>query len=158
MDKASDFESEDCGFDPHRGQFSGWIKHLLGRSIYWPVPGGLYPQSIVGSVVEFSPATRETGVRFPDNADLFRRYCNRSKIWARPTLRVGFEPTREDPIWFRVKRLNHSAIAAQCRPVHGNEVVTQCRWSFLSTMSKLLKITLRVGFEPTREDPIRFQV
>ena len=53
---------------------------------------------IVGSVVEFSPATRETGVRFPDNADLFRRYCNRSKIWARPTLRVGFEPTREDPI------------------------------------------------------------
>ena len=23
MDKASDFESEDCGFDPHRGQFSG---------------------------------------------------------------------------------------------------------------------------------------
>ena len=23
---------------------------------------------IVGSVVEFSPATRETGVRFPDNA------------------------------------------------------------------------------------------
>ena len=24
--------------------------------------------SIVGSVVEFSPATRETGVRFPDNA------------------------------------------------------------------------------------------
>ena len=22
MDKASDFESEDCGFDPHRGQFS----------------------------------------------------------------------------------------------------------------------------------------
>jgi hypothetical protein len=27
-------------------------------------------------------------------------------------LRVGFEPTREDPIWFLVKRLNHSAIAA----------------------------------------------
>ena len=26
---------------------------------------------IVGSVVEFSPATRETGVRFPDNADFF---------------------------------------------------------------------------------------
>ena len=23
MDKASYFESEDCGFDPHRGQFSG---------------------------------------------------------------------------------------------------------------------------------------
>ena len=28
------------------------------------------------------------------------------------SLRVGFEPTREDPIWFLVKRLNHSAIAA----------------------------------------------
>ena len=26
---------------------------------------------IVGSVVEFSPATRETGVRFPDNALVF---------------------------------------------------------------------------------------
>ena len=26
---------------------------------------------IVGSVVEFSPATRETGVRFPDNASVF---------------------------------------------------------------------------------------
>ena len=69
--------------------------------------------SIVGSVVEFSPATRETGVRFPDNADHFRQYCNRSKILVRPTLRVGFEPTREDPIWFLVKRLNHSAIAAR---------------------------------------------
>ena len=28
------------------------------------------------------------------------------------SLRVGFEPTREDPIGFRVQRLNHSAIAA----------------------------------------------
>ena len=27
-------------------------------------------------------------------------------------LRVGFEPTREDPIGFLVQRLNHSAIAA----------------------------------------------
>ena len=33
--------------------------------------------------------------------------------WNQQTLRVGFEPTREDPIWFRVKRLNHSAIAAK---------------------------------------------
>ena len=30
--------------------------------------------SIVGSVVEFSPATRETGVRFPDNAKYFPSY------------------------------------------------------------------------------------
>ena len=29
------------------------------------------------------------------------------------TLRVGFEPTREDPIGFQVQRLNHSAIAAR---------------------------------------------
>ena len=28
------------------------------------------------------------------------------------TLRVGFEPTRGDPIGFQVQRLNHSAIAA----------------------------------------------
>ena len=27
-------------------------------------------------------------------------------------LRAGFEPAREDPIGFRVQRLNHSAIAA----------------------------------------------
>ena len=27
-------------------------------------------------------------------------------------LRVGFEPTREDPIGFLLQRLNHSAIAA----------------------------------------------
>ena len=33
--------------------------------------------------------------------------------WNQQTLRVGFEPTREDPIWFLVKRLNHSAIAAR---------------------------------------------
>ena len=29
-----------------------------------------------------------------------------------PSLWVGFEPTRVEPIWFLVKRLNHSAIAA----------------------------------------------
>ena len=30
MDKASDFESEDCGFDPHRGQF--WNKTKFKKS------------------------------------------------------------------------------------------------------------------------------
>ena len=29
-------------------------------------------------------------------------------------LRAGFEPAREDPIGFRVQRLNHSAITALC--------------------------------------------
>ena len=69
MDKASDFESEDCGFDPHRGHFTHFKHYSLE-------PGVMVPNrwmvidcfSIVGSVVEFSPATRETGVRFPDNA------------------------------------------------------------------------------------------
>ena len=32
--------------------------------------------SIVGSVVEFSPATRETGVRFPDNAHFRSMFKN----------------------------------------------------------------------------------
>ena len=119
MDKASDFESEDCGFDPHRGQFcvsltlfweranfsvgtfaalehcwfSGRILacHAGDRgsiprqcmSVFMTykisfvdlvlhIRKALYAKrcmpSIVGSVVEFSPATRETGVRFPDNA------------------------------------------------------------------------------------------
>ena len=39
-----------------------------------------------------------------------------SSCWTREqekkALRVGFEPTREDPIGFLVQRLNHSAIAA----------------------------------------------
>ena len=34
------------------------------------------------------------------------------KIWFRVSQWVGFEPTREDPIWFLVRRLNHSAITA----------------------------------------------
>ena len=29
------------------------------------------------------------------------------------SLRAGFEPARENPIGFRVQRLNHSAITAQ---------------------------------------------
>ena len=70
------------------------------------------------------------------------------------SLRVGFEPTREDPIWFLVKRLNHSAIAADlwlhytCGSftVHCNYI-----WNVENE-------TLRVGFEPTREDPIWFRV
>ena len=77
MDKASDFESEDCGFDPHRGQVLCiiviYMKQWNLRSVNMPI------------------------------------ITNTNKS---SSLRVGFEPTREDPIWFRVKRLNHSAIAA----------------------------------------------
>ena len=70
MDKASDFESEDCGFDPHRGHFTHFKHCSLEPGVMvanrWMVIDCF---SIVGSVVEFSPATRETGVRFPDNAE-----------------------------------------------------------------------------------------
>ena len=156
MDKASDFESEDCGFDPHRGQFCN-ASHLHRDVVWTPWSSNVVwmMAGIVGSVVEFSPATRETGVRFPDNADFFLgkiifevlkidlpyiprivgsvvefspatretgvRFPDNATFWSSllwsvfkiiQTLRVGFEPTREDPIWFRVKRLNHSAIAA----------------------------------------------
>ena len=77
MDKASDFESEDCGFDPHRGHFTHF-KHCSKE------PRVMVPNRwmvidcfrIVGSVVEFSPATRETAVRFPDNAE----FSGQSKI------------------------------------------------------------------------------
>ena len=37
MDKASDFESEDCGFDPHRGQFFfhvSFVSYQLGHDHY----------------------------------------------------------------------------------------------------------------------------
>ena len=40
----------------------------LNIDIFTP-NGRTGPSGIVGSVVEFSPATRETGVRFPDNAN-----------------------------------------------------------------------------------------
>ena len=39
-------------------------------------------------------------------------------------LRAGFEPAREDPIGFRVQRLNHSAIAAP-RDYYGEIVIYQ---------------------------------
>ena len=51
MDKASDFESEHCGFDPHPGQIL-----------------------------------------------LIFTFIRRQKKAKKPTLRVGFEPPREDPI------------------------------------------------------------
>ena len=66
-DKASDYESEDCGFESHRDHFPSRYQ-----------------------LINFSTSV------FKKNTPL----------------RVGFEPTREDPIWFLVKRLNHSAIAA----------------------------------------------
>ena len=42
---------------------SKYFKSVICRFLNFPLDA-----SIVGSVVEFSPATRETGVRFPDNA------------------------------------------------------------------------------------------
>ena len=45
---------------------SKYFKSVICRFLNFPLDA-----SIVGSVVEFSPATRETGVRFPANA--FRR-------------------------------------------------------------------------------------
>ena len=41
------------------------ISDMLWSCTFQQIP---LMSSIVGSVVEFSPATRETGVRFPDNA------------------------------------------------------------------------------------------
>ena len=45
---------------------SKYFKSVICRFLNFPLDA-----SIVGSVVEFSPATRETGVRFPDNALVF---------------------------------------------------------------------------------------
>ena len=42
---------------------SQYLKSVICRFLHFSLDA-----SIVGSVVEFSPATRETGVRFPDNA------------------------------------------------------------------------------------------
>ena len=36
MDKASDFESEDCGFDPHRGQFYTTLRCLFEPGVTTP--------------------------------------------------------------------------------------------------------------------------
>ena len=58
-DKASDFQSEDCWFDPHRGHFC--------LTSHFPKANASY---------------KKNDENLP--------------------LRVGFEPTREDPIRFRV--------------------------------------------------------
>ena len=50
--------------DPNRMK----ISDMLWSCTFQQIP---LMSSIVGSVVEFSPATRETGVRFPDNALVF---------------------------------------------------------------------------------------
>lgn len=43
------------------------------------------------------------------------------------TLRVGFEPTREDHIGFQVQRLNRSAIAAVPPSIpNQNTIIPQC--------------------------------
>ena len=69
MDKASDFESEDCGFDPHRGHFTHFKHCSLEPRVMVPNRWMVIDCfSIVGSVVEFSPATREARVRFPADA------------------------------------------------------------------------------------------
>ena len=42
------------------------------------------------------------------------------------SLRAGFEPAREDPIGFRVQRLNHSAITAPYHFKGENSVRIPC--------------------------------
>ena len=77
MDKASDFESEDCGFDPHRGHFTHFKHCSLEPRVMVPNRWMVIDCfSIVGSVVEFSPATREARVQFPDDAIIFVESCN----------------------------------------------------------------------------------
>ena len=43
-------------------------------------------------------------------------------IAKRVSSRTGFEPVRENPIGFRVQRLNHSAIVTVCASWQGNAV------------------------------------
>ena len=144
MDKASDFESEDCGFDPHRGQFSECIKCLPERSIYGVVTGGLDPSSIVGSVVEFSPATRETGVRFPDNAGFSNTYVNNA-IWL-----LKFDSLLTTRIVGSVVEFSPATRETGVRFPDNADLFC---WQY-SYPKILARPTLRVGFEPTREDPI----
>ena len=67
--------------------------------------------SIVGSVVEFSPATRETGVRFPDNAKFSLSNSNDIRTFECSTgsvprfafrLLVKLVPAGLEPATFRV--------------------------------------------------------
>ena len=88
-------------------------------------------------------------------------FFNTKKI----SLRAGFEVAREDPIGFRVQRLNHSAIAAgaiklsalcstssfQCEPL-------EALLSFHSCFFWHKKVSLQAGIEPAREDSIGFRV
>ena len=66
-------------------------------------------------------------VLFPLNRNSARAERARGKKRA---LRVGFEPTREDPIGFLVQRLNHSAIAALLTCVRIEESLSTGRHAF----------------------------
>ena len=105
-----------------------------------PSAKGRLSSSIVGSVVEFSPATRETGVRFPDNAG-FLISCQQGDL----VTPAGFS-LDDTHCWFSGRIL-------ACHAGDRGSIPRQC--TRFCMFRKIEKISpLRVGFEPTREDPI----
>ena len=105
-----------------------------------PFADGTLSSSIVGSVVEFSPATRETGVRFPDNAGFSILFQHSDLV---TPARFAFDDTH---CWFSGRIL-------ACHAGDRGSIPRQC--TRFCMFQKIEKISpLRVGFEPTREDPI----
>ena len=109
-DKASDYESGDCRFESCQGQYFWRVqqKHKGNKNI--APPGGLEPPTF--------RLTAERASRLRHGGKLcyccvlchvMKTFFNLTKIF--PT-RMGFEPTRAEPIGLAVQRLNHSATSS----------------------------------------------
>ena len=111
-DKASDYESGDCRFESCQGQniFTCFLKFPLWLEKNIAPPGGLEPPTF--------RLTAERASRLRHGGKLcyscvlchvIKHFMILRKIF--PT-RMGFEPTRAEPIGLAVQRLNHSATSS----------------------------------------------
>ena len=123
-DKASDYESGDCRFESCQGQsFSApnkpspcWQRQKVSP------PGGLEPPTFRLTAERASrlrhggflfPGTQTDKVAFPGSCTLPTEHAlANSTQWPKSTTRMGFEPTRAEPIGLAVQRLNHSATSS----------------------------------------------
>ena len=72
MDKASDFESEDCGFDPHRGHFPPFKTVQIAPGLFHLHPLGMGLSLISMNMIQgmYVPESRNKGFcHLPTNKD-----------------------------------------------------------------------------------------
>ena len=111
-DKASDYESGDCRFESCQGQnFFAKLKRLeKADTKKCAPPGGLEPPTF-RLTAERASQLRHGGMWVSELiiSCPIKSFSNFSKNF--PT-RMGFEPTRAEPIGLAVQRLNHSATSS----------------------------------------------